>query len=219
MFSVTDGEGVLVCGERRGGTEDEIDKLDIYQISNTYPAQWKGWPLFWTCWVETKIFSKGLTGTDVGMYVSFLLYHVFMTDWSAPLLCWLFDGLRSRLGVSLDHRASLMAQMVKNPPVVQETRVWSLVWEDPLKKGMATHSSILAWRIPLIEELGRLQSMGLQRVRNDWATNIHTHKASLFFLLQTFRSSASSHSGFSHVKGFEVATLHPLIYCHLEVFL
>ena len=46
MFSVTDGEGVLVCGERRGGTEDEIDKLDIYQISNTYPAQWKGWPLF-----------------------------------------------------------------------------------------------------------------------------------------------------------------------------
>ena len=147
MFSVTDGEGVLVCGERRGGTEDEIDKLDIYQISNTYPAQWKGWPLFWTCWVETKIFSKGLTGTDVGMYVSFLLYHVFMTDWSAPLLCWLFDGLRSRLGVSLDHRASLVAQMVKNPPVVQETRVWSLVWEDPLKKGKATHSSILAWRI------------------------------------------------------------------------
>ena len=60
-----------------------------------------------------------------------------------------------------------MAQTVKNLPAMQETQVQPLGWEDPLKKGMATHSSILAWRIPLIEELGRLQSMGLQRVRND----------------------------------------------------
>ena len=64
-------------------------------------------------------------------------------------------------------RASLVAQMVKSLPAMQETQVRVLGWEDPLKKGMATHSSILAWRIPLIEELGRLQSMGLQRVRND----------------------------------------------------
>ena len=63
--------------------------------------------------------------------------------------------------------ASLVAQMVKNLPAKQETLVKSLGPDDPLKKGMATHSSILAWRIPLIEELGRLQSMGLQRVRND----------------------------------------------------
>jgi len=45
--------------------------------------------------------------------------------------------------------ASLVAQMVKNPPVMRETWVWSLGWEDPLEKGMATHSSILAWRIPM----------------------------------------------------------------------
>ena len=45
-----------------------------------------------------------------------------------------------------------MAQMVKNPPAMQETRVQSLGWEDPLEKGMATHSSILAWRIPWTEE-------------------------------------------------------------------
>ena len=56
-----------------------------------------------------------------------------------------------------------MAQMVKNLPAMQVTQVQSLSWEDPLEKGMATHSSILAWRIPLTEEPGGLQSMGQQR--------------------------------------------------------
>ena len=63
--------------------------------------------------------------------------------------------------------ASLVAQMVKNLPAMQETQVSSLGWEDPLEKGMATHSSILAWRTPLSEEPGTLQSMGSQRVRPD----------------------------------------------------
>ena len=57
-------------------------------------------------------------------------------------------------------RASLVAQMVKNLPAMQETQIRSLGWEDPLEKEMATHSSILAWRIPWTEEPGRLQSMG-----------------------------------------------------------
>ena len=61
----------------------------------------------------------------------------------------------------------MVAQVVKNPPAMQETRVPSLGWEDPLKKEMATHSSILAWRIPWTEEPSGLQSMGLQRVRHD----------------------------------------------------
>ena len=52
--------------------------------------------------------------------------------------------------------ASLVAQMLKNLPAMQETRVRSLDWEDPLEKGMATHSSILAWKIPWTEEPGRL---------------------------------------------------------------
>ena len=60
-------------------------------------------------------------------------------------------------------RASLVAQMVKNLPAVQETWVQFLGQEDPLEKGMATHSSILAWRIPWTEEPGRPQSMGPQR--------------------------------------------------------
>ena len=54
--------------------------------------------------------------------------------------------------------------MVKNPPAIQEPWIHSLGWEDPLEKGMATHSSILAWRIPWTEEPGRLQSMGLQEL-------------------------------------------------------
>ena len=53
--------------------------------------------------------------------------------------------------------------MAKNPPAMQKTQVQSLGQEDPLEKGMATHSSILAWRIPWTEEPGELQSMGLQR--------------------------------------------------------
>ena len=57
-----------------------------------------------------------------------------------------------------------MAQTVKNLPLVQETGVQSLGWEDPLEKGMAAHSSILAWRIPWTEEPGWLQSVGSQRV-------------------------------------------------------
>ena len=60
--------------------------------------------------------------------------------------------------------ASLVAQMVKNLSAMQETWVQSLGWEDPLEKGMTTHSSILAWRIPWTEEPGKLQSMGSQRV-------------------------------------------------------
>ena len=60
-----------------------------------------------------------------------------------------------------------MAQTVKNPPAMQETQVQSLGQEDPLEKGMATHSSILAWTIPWTEEPGGLQSMGSQRVRHD----------------------------------------------------
>ena len=66
---------------------------------------------------------------------------------------------------------SLVAQMVQNLFAMQEIWVWSLGWEDPLEKGMATHSSILAWGISWTEETGGLQSKGSQRVRHDWATN------------------------------------------------
>ena len=64
--------------------------------------------------------------------------------------------------------ASLVAQSVKNLPAVQESCVRSLGWEDPLEKEMATHSSILTWRIPWTEKPGRIKSMGSQRVGHDW---------------------------------------------------
>ena len=66
-----------------------------------------------------------------------------------------------------------VAQMVKNLPAMQETQVPSLGQEGPLEKEMATHSSILAWRIPWTEKPGGLQSIGLQRVGHDWATSLH----------------------------------------------
>ena len=64
-------------------------------------------------------------------------------------------------------RTSLITQMVKNPPGMQKTQVRSLGQEDPLEKGMAVHSSVLAWRIPQTEDPVRLQSMGSQRVGHD----------------------------------------------------
>ena len=70
--------------------------------------------------------------------------------------------------------ATLVAQTVKNLPVRQDTQLRSLGQEDPLEKGMATHSSNLAWRIPWTELPGGLQYMGSQRVGHHWATNTFT---------------------------------------------
>ena len=65
---------------------------------------------------------------------------------------------------------SQVAQMVKNPPAMPETCAQSLGWEDPLEKGMATHSIILSWRIPWTEEPGGLRFMGLQTLGHHWST-------------------------------------------------
>ena len=89
----------------------------------------------------------------------------------------LMKQILTRLSFSLLSRtiggASLVAQTVKCLPTMRETWVQSLGGEDPLEKEMTTHPSILAWKIPWTEELGRLQSMGLQRVRHDWVTSLH----------------------------------------------
>ena len=81
-----------------------------------------------------------------------------------------FSKDRDDLNITINARGSL----VKNLPAIQEKRVGSLGQEDPLEKEMATHSSILAWKIPWTEELGGLQSMGSQIVGHDCATG-HTH--------------------------------------------
>ena len=81
---------------------------------------------------------------------------------------------KAYLKKSKSYTNSLVTQRLKHLPARRETRVQSLGREDPLEKEMATHFSILAWKIPWTEEPGRLQSTGSQRVRHDWATSL-TH--------------------------------------------
>ena len=88
---------------------------------------------------------------------------------------------------------TLLAQTVKNLPAIQETQVWYLGRENTLKKGMATHSSILACRIPWTEEPGGLQSVGSQRVWHDWATNTsHTILFKTHFYLSSLATPGLS---------------------------
>ena len=91
--------------------------------------------------------------------------------------------------------ASLVAQMVKNLPAMQDAQFRSLSGEDTLEKGMSTHSNILTWRIPWTEKPGGLQSMGLQRVRHNWATNIFT-----FWILSQFSHFLEKETCWHHVQ-------------------
>ena len=84
----------------------------------------------------------------------------------------LYSSSMSSCHLFLISSASLVAQTVKHLPTMRETWVQSLVWEDPLEKETVTHSSTFAWKIPWAEEPGRLQSMGLQRIRHDCATSL-----------------------------------------------
>ena len=81
-------------------------------------------------------------------------------------------------------KTSLVAQILKQLSTMLETRVRSLGWEDPLEKEMATHSNTIAWKIPWMEEPGRLQSMQLQRVGHDWATSLFFRGKTLLILIQ-----------------------------------
>ena len=95
----------------------------------------------------------------------------------AILTAWSFNScVRINTDLTPHHSiTSLVAQMVKRLPTMQEIQVHSLGWEDLLEKEMATHSSTLAWKIPWTEEPGGLQSMGSQRVGHDWATSLSFH--------------------------------------------
>ena len=91
--------------------------------------------------------------------------------WSAPGRMFHCPCSSSYLLLSSLH-GTLVAQMVKNLPAMKETWVRSAGREDPLEEGMATHSSILAWRVPWTEEPGGLQSMESKRAGHDWPSNI-----------------------------------------------
>ena len=115
----------------------------------------------------------------------------FRTRW------WTYRSTLPIKQASPPHRASPVAQTVKCLSTMLETRLRSLGQEDPLEKEMATHSSTNAWKIPWTEELGRLQSMGSQRVRQDWATSLHFYFTSL--LLPISESSTKKIKLFPHV--------------------
>ena len=108
---------------------------------------------------------------------------------------------------------------IKNLLAMQETQVQSLGWKDPLEKGMATHSSILAWRIPWTEEPGRLQAIGSPRVGHDWATNAlplcHYNYSS-----KTFEKKSSFKHHWNFLSMFSVFCVHASIFwnrtAHLE---
>ena len=119
--------------------------------------------------------------------------------------------------------------MVKNLPAVQETWLRSLGWEDPLERGMATHSSILAWRIPWTEKPGGLQSMGSQRVGHGWATNTHSHthinsiyvsipisQFHIYVLIYDICFSLSDLLSFPHSSAGKESTCYTLQYSGLE---
>ena len=111
-------------------------------------------------WLETPLHSFiWLTYTCTALLLGFNYYNYFL--YIMKTSAWVLGSI-----------TSLVAQMVKHLPTTRETRVRSLGWEDPLEKEMATHSSVLAWRIPWMEEPDGLQSMGSKRVGLDWVTSL-----------------------------------------------
>ena len=137
----------------------------------------------WNCWLpgincpppprngdSERKWDKG----TLKLHIWICAVRLLLASWGGTFWVWQIFTAWILLQTLVCTRASLVAQAVKNHCAMQETGVWSLGWEDPLEKGMATHSSILAWEIPWTEEPGGLQSMGSQRVEDDLATNTFT---------------------------------------------
>ena len=94
---------------------------------------------------------------------------------------------------------------------MHETWVQSLSWEDPLEKEMATHSSILAWKIPWTKEPGRLQSLGSQRVGHDWATSLHFISLHLYCMSPPVHPYGTAYSSFSIMSSLTFRLLYRLL--------
>ena len=144
-----------------GGKESACSAGDLGSIPGLgrFPGGGNGNPLQYSCleipWTEEPGRLQSI-GQRVGHDWATNTWAVLETSWRRG------PGARPR---------GTEAQTIKNQPAMQETWVWPLGREDPLEGEMATHSSILAWRIPWTKKPSRLQSMGLQRVRHGWVTN------------------------------------------------
>ena len=122
--------------------------------------------------------------------------------WKGPLGSKLKESYCLPISISV---TSLVAQMVKCLPTMRETQVWSLGWEDPLEKEMATHSSTLAWKIPWME-CGRLSPRG-RRVGNDWATSLSFSSIVIF---------VSCFSGICSTSLLDISVLTTAVSCVLS---
>ena len=135
-------------------------------------------------------YSKNICPIKLSERLSFAIMKKTIILLFLPLWCTSYIRLLLLQNVSLDLTFRKISekwtsQMVKHLPTMWETQVWSLGWEDPLEKEMATHSSTLAWKIPWTEEHCRLQSVGSQKVGHDWATSFFEKctSKSMFHLL------------------------------------
>ena len=137
---------------------------------------WKASAFWWRCWNG----EWNCSGSLIYSFIHSLdIYLRWLTVFQVPVLN-IVNTISFPLEQSSEGKKPLnnfwVAQMVNNLPKMQETWVWSLGQEDPLEKGIATHSSILAWRIPWTDEPGGPLSLGLQKVEQHWATNIFTFR-------------------------------------------
>ena len=135
------------------------------------------------------------------VYLSSISWHHFSTEGTIWILLLVLKLIYYQYPCFL--RASLLAQSIKSLSAVQETQVWFLCWEDPLEKESATHSSILAWRMPWTEKPGRLQSMGLQ----ESDTTKHAQHSMLDYIAHMRLSTLSKDNDFT-----EFTTLHTTFY-------
>ena len=139
-----------------------------HKIGITFNLRWK------TNLIKTNKWSKVTQSrsTELLLHYYYLHYYTYYFD--------------LKYNISSTHASSfspgvhclvfIKCSVNKCLPAMRETQIWSLGQEDPLEKEMATHSSTLAWKIPWMKEPGRLQSMGLQRVRHDWSDLACMHK-------------------------------------------
>ena len=147
------------------GKESTCNVGDLASITGfgRSPGEWLGYPLQYSCLQNFTVREAWLAAVH-GVAKSWTRLSDFHFHFGLPVV----------------------AQTVKNLPVVRESQVRSLGWEDPLEKEIATHSSILAWKFPCTEEPGGLQSMGSSRVGHDWAINTHSHAIGTCFLSYMF---------------------------------
>ena len=169
--------GILIIFESKGTWENSRKRLSLTCLDflQTDPAKWTHLSLMSSLGISSTI-GGWLLSQKRKLEVCFTLRQLCHKLSYFPSV--LLRAHSSFLKIIPSTLTSLVAQMVKRLPTIRETWVRPLGWEDPLEKEMATHSSILAWKIPWMEEPDRLQSMGYQRVGHNWATSL-THSLTL----------------------------------------